>query len=200
MMPSVRLGPTSYLVLGMVALRGPSTPYEVKRAVSRSVGYFWPFPHAQIYAEPERLAGAGLLTEEREAEGRRRRTYTITDAGLAALRAWLREPTTGPMEIRDLGELKLFFSELATEEDIVALARTQADLYRQRVAKLEALAARFADDVTRVRRLAPLRLGMGVYRAAVAFWDEVAAEVPAAPPSRLLPPPSPPPLREGGGL
>ena len=50
----IRLGPTSYLVLGMVAVRGPSTPYELKRAVARSVGYFWPFPHAQFYAEPAR--------------------------------------------------------------------------------------------------------------------------------------------------
>jgi PadR family transcriptional regulator, regulatory protein AphA len=178
-MASLRLGPTSYVVLGMVALRGPSTPYEVKRAVRRSVGRFWPFPHAQMYAEPQRLARAGLLTERREEEGRRRRIYTITEAGLDALRAWLREPTTGPMEIRDLGELKLFFSELATEEDIVALARTQALFYHEQVAELEVLQARFADDATRARRMAPLRLGMGIYRAAAAFWDEIAADVPA---------------------
>ena len=57
----MRLSTTSYLVLGMIALRGPSTPYDLKRAVSRSVGYFWHFPHAQLYSEPDRLADAGLL-------------------------------------------------------------------------------------------------------------------------------------------
>jgi len=50
-------------------LRGPSTPYDLKRFVQLSVGNFWPFPHTQLYAEPARLAEAGLLEET----GRRRR-------------------------------------------------------------------------------------------------------------------------------
>lgn len=177
-MSTIRLGPTSYLVLGMLALRGPSTPYQLKRAVSRSVGRFWPFPHAQFYAEPARLAAAGLLTESQEAGGRRRHSYAITDRGRNALRAWLREPVTEPMEIRDPGELKLFFSELIDEEDIVVLARTQAQLYRERLAELAAIEARFGDDPTRTRRMAPLRLGRDVYQAALEFWQEVAARPP----------------------
>jgi PadR family transcriptional regulator AphA len=181
---SVRLGPTSYLVLGMVALRGASTPYELKRAVARSVGYFWPFPHAQFYAEPARLAAAGLLSEQQEPSGRRRRTYAITASGVAALRAWLREPTTGPMEIRDLGELKLFFSELIDAADIVALAQTQERFYRERIAEVEAIAARFGEDPTRTRRMAPLRLGMALYQAAVDFWQEIAAHPPDLPAPR----------------
>ncbi len=180
MMSSLRLSPTSYLVLGMLALRGPSTPYELKRAVRRSIGYFWPFPHAQFYAEPARLTAAGLLTEAQEASGRRRRTYTITERGREALQAWVREPTTGPMEIRDLGELKLFFSEVVSAEDIVALAREQEQFYRARLAELEAIAARFSDDPSRARRMAPLQLGMGVYQAAVDFWRTIADDPPPA--------------------
>lgn len=178
MMSSVRLSPTSYLVLGMLALRGPSTPYELKRAVSHSVGHFWPFPHAQFYNEPARLTAAGLLTEDREATGRRRRTYAITERGRAALRLWVQEPTSGPMEIRDLGELKLFFSEVVGGDDIVALAREQERVYRERIAELEAIQARFGSDPARSRRMAPLRLGMGVYQAAIAFWREIAAHPP----------------------
>ena len=166
------------VVLGMTALRGPSTLYELKRAVGRSVGYFWPFPHTQFYDEPARLAQAGLLTETQEETGRRRRTYTITERGLEELRAWLREPTTEPMEVRDIGELKLFFSELVDSDDIVALARTQERFYRERVAELEAIAARFGDDPIRVRRMAPLRLGMRIMHAAVEFWREVAENLP----------------------
>lgn len=179
-MPSLRLGPTSYLVLGLVALRGPSTPYELERAVSRSVGYFWHFPHAQLYAEPARLTGAGLLSEAREEAGRRRRTYSITAAGRDALRAWLRRPADEPMEIRDLGELQLFFSELVGEEEIVLLARAQADAYRRRFVELEAIEARFGADPTRARRMASLRLGMAVYRAAIDFWEQIEVEPPGA--------------------
>lgn len=59
-----RLTVTSFLVLGLIALRGPSTSYDLKRASGHSIGYFWPFPHAQLYSEPRKLADAGLLTVE----------------------------------------------------------------------------------------------------------------------------------------
>lgn len=173
-MQPVRLGPTSYLVLGMVAVRGPSTPYQLKRAVSRSIGYFWPFPHAQFYGEPARLVRAGLLTEQREETGRRRKFYTITDAGLAALRAWLTEPTPERIEIRDIGELKLFFSELVTTEDIRTLALAQVRAHRAMLAELEAIEARFATDESRRFRMAPLALGKRIVQATIDFWTELA--------------------------
>jgi DNA-binding PadR family transcriptional regulator len=77
--------PVSYVVLGLVARDGPSTPYALKTAVGRGVAHFWPFPHSQIYAETERLARMGLLAEEREHTGRRRRSYRITGDGRAEL-------------------------------------------------------------------------------------------------------------------
>ena len=45
---------TSYAaILGTVALRGPSASgNHFKRAIGRSVGYFWSFPHSQLYDEP----------------------------------------------------------------------------------------------------------------------------------------------------
>ena len=70
------LSPTSYVVLGMIAMRGATTSYDLKRAISHSIGYFWPFPHAQLYAEPRRLVEFGLLSASTEENGRRRRTYT----------------------------------------------------------------------------------------------------------------------------
>ncbi len=72
MSTQLRAGPVSYLVLGIVAVRGPSTSYDLKRFVQLSIGHFWPFPHTQLYAEPARLAEAGLLEETQEESGRRR--------------------------------------------------------------------------------------------------------------------------------
>ena len=106
MSTGVRLGPVSYLVLGLIAMRGPCTPYDLKRMVQLSVGNFWPFPHTQLYEEPKRLAQAGLLEETREETGRRRRHYAITEAGRRPLAEWLSEPVTTPTEYRDLGLLK----------------------------------------------------------------------------------------------
>ena len=59
--------------------------------VADSVGHFWSFPHSQLYAEPARLAEAGLLTVEQEDGGRRRRRYSIAADGQEALQAWLAE-------------------------------------------------------------------------------------------------------------
>ena len=50
---------------------------------------------------------------------RRRKTYSLTDAGRAALRDWLASPTHEHFLMRDVAELKLFFNEAgdpATDE------------------------------------------------------------------------------------
>ena len=179
----LRLGPISYLVLGILALRGPSTPYELKRFVQLSIGHFWPFPHTQLYAEPARLAEAGLLEETREEGGRRRRHYTITDAGRELVLGWLHEPTTSPMEYRDLGLLKLFFSELADGEQIRTLALEQAEAQRRQVAEYEGIQARYADRPEFATRMLSLRLGTRVARTIAEFWEELATE---SPPGRNL--------------
>ncbi len=175
-MSSVRLGPTSYVVLGSISLRGPSTSYELKRFVEASLGHFWSFPHSQLYAEPDRLAHAGLLSEDRERDGRRRRTYTITAAGSEALEAWLAKPTPENPEIRDLGLLKLFFSELATEDEFQALAREQAAVHRNLLARYESLWRRYGERPEYAHRNLPLGWGLQMERALVEFWEELAEE------------------------
>lgn len=168
----VRLSTTSYVVLGLIALRGPSTPYDLKRAVGHSVGYFWPFPHAQLYAEPKRLAEAGLLQMEQETDSRRRQIYSLTPAGHKALRAWLKEPVGEPFQVRNVAELKLFFGELADEEDLRALAEEQVALHRERLAEFRRMGDRFATDADRAGRMVPLALGVRLEEAALEFWEE----------------------------
>src|SRR4026209_24594 len=128
---------TSYLVLGLIEREGPSTPYDLKRHVTATIGHFWSFPHALLYKEPARLTELGLLPEEREAGGRRRRLFTITTAGRRALRAWLAIPSRESTELRDLGLLQLFFADLepATTANI---ARELLALHRAQLATYEA--------------------------------------------------------------
>src|SRR5580765_5573226 len=109
-MTDVHLTPTSYVVLGLVARMQPVTSYEMKRRVGISIGHFWPFPHSQLYAEPSRLVQAGLLGEDVEMGGRRRRRYRLTDRGRDELERWLSASTVEHTEVRDIGMLKLFFS------------------------------------------------------------------------------------------
>ena len=176
MSTELRLGPTSYLVLGIVALRGPSTPYDLKRFVQLSVGNFWLFPHTQLYTEPARLAAAGLLEEAREETGRRRRHYTITTAGRQRLSDWLSEPVSSPTEYRDLGLLKFFFAELAQPGDVIALAHEQAAAQRTQQAGYEAIVARYGNRPDRpelASRVRSAELGIRLARTAAEFWEEI---------------------------
>src|SRR5215475_2968818 len=93
------LSSSAYVVLGLLAIYGPATPYDLKRWVDDSIGYFWSFPRAQLYVEPERLAAAGLLTERREGTGRRRRVFSVTQAGRRVLQDWIRASDAAPVEL-----------------------------------------------------------------------------------------------------
>lgn len=173
-MSTPALTPTSYLVLGCLATGGPATPYELKQAVSSGVGYFWSFPHSQLYNEPIRLAEAGLLVEQRETDGRRRRTFSITDAGRAALQEWLHDPNADLPEIRDAALLKLFFGDLSSADHIAALARTQHNAHQERLALYESL----SDLKQPGAAGATIGLGLAWERAATAFWAEIADHPP----------------------
>lgn len=172
-MSTVRLSTTSYVVLGMIAIRGPSTSYDLKRAIGHSVGYFWHFPHAQLYSEPKRLAQHGLLRIHEEDTGRRRKTYTITDDGLRAVRSWLSQPVHQHFELRDVAEIKLFFNELVAPEDAARLARDQIRQHEKRIAEYESMKHRFGGRPTIATRMVTLELGLEMERAALRFWKSL---------------------------
>jgi PadR family transcriptional regulator, regulatory protein AphA len=167
-----RLTPTSYIVLGLLDRLGPSTPYELKRAHALGIGNFWTVQHAQFYSEPERLTEAGLLSEEREEGGRRRRRYTITDAGRRALREWLGEPTAElTVELRDPGLLKLHL-----EADPGPLAQAQLEAHRAKLAEYEAIAAAADSHDGPQGPWRTLQAGLRHEREWVAFWEEIARD------------------------
>jgi DNA-binding PadR family transcriptional regulator len=170
-----QLDDTSVAVLGLIALRGPSTAYEIKRALSRIAYEYWPLPHVTSYRVTSKLESQGLLVAKQEPGGRRRRVYSLTEEGRGALQTWVSEPTGDTMRVRDPGQLRLLFAELADPAAIGELARAQMREYEARLALLDATEARFAGDPERAQRLGPLRLGRAVYGAALSFWSSVAA-------------------------
>ena len=159
-----RLTETSYIVLGLVEQAQPATPYALKRLAELSTNYFWTVPHTQLYSECARLAGEGLLDESREEEGRRRRTYRLTERGAQLLEAWRDEPTSELYELRDAGTLKLFFGA-----DPARLAEAQLKAHRRRLEEYEELLTRAA-GAPRGRLLA-LECGIGHEREFIRFWS-----------------------------
>ena len=181
----IGLNPVSYVVLGFVGRAGSASPYDMKRWAGESIGNFWPFPHSQLYSEPARLAEAGLLKAEQEPAGRRRRTYSLTDTGLAALCDWLRQPTVEHTQMRDLGLLKLFFGQFLPPEEVVAHAQLQEATHRARLAAYAAIDAHLAghDEPAKIAYArATLRMGLLNEEAFVQFWAEIARQPPNANP------------------
>lgn len=163
---STRLSDTSYAVLGLVERFGPVTPYQLKQVAQVSIFHFWTIPHTQIYSECARLAEAGLLDEEREETGRRRRVYRISEPGKAALERWREDPITDLYELRDPGLLKLFCGA-----DPAALAPPQLERHQQRLELY--LRLHDQEEMPAGMRLA-LEGGIGHEREYVRFWSSLA--------------------------
>src|SRR5215207_852940 len=180
-MPDASLSPSAYVVLGLLAAYGPATPYDLKRWVDSSVGYFWSFPRAQLYVEPARLKELGLVDEEVEQSGRRRRVYRITGAGHAVLREWISGPHNAPTELRDTGLLKLFFAGVATSDEVVALAEAELANHERRLSEYERILASIADAPDQTFARATLRLGIIHERGSIEFWREIAEDEPRIP-------------------
>jgi PadR family transcriptional regulator, regulatory protein AphA len=184
MLSTHQLSPTSYLVLGLLAREGPSTPYELKGHVAATLGHFWSFPHALLYAEPPRLVDLGLATESRERHGRRRRTFTITKAGGSAVREWLKRPSGESTELRDPGLLQLYFADLGSSDAPSIIAREQLVIHRAMLQKYEDGARaqrRLRRSSAKAEKLDlwhghSLRMGALYEGAAVGFWESIAAE------------------------
>jgi DNA-binding PadR family transcriptional regulator len=156
-------------VLGLVGQAGEATPYSLKQMAAATVGNFFSIPHSQIYAEPDRLAEAGLLSVRREQGGRRRKHYSLTARGRKALADWLESPTEEMYELRDPGLLKLAFGS-----DAKALARAQLPAHEERLRHFqEILRLLEASGATYEQKLV-VESGIGHEREYVRFWKRVA--------------------------
>lgn len=180
-MSTDRLTTTSHVVLGLLAREGPSTSYDLERHVAATLGHFWSFPHTLLYTEPPRLASLGLVTEEREPAGRRRRVFALTPAGRSAVIAWLDRPSIEQTELRDPGLLQLFFADLTTPAARLRLAEEQLAIHERKLAtyredeRLQGVPGGSSRGRLTLERWRGETLGMGLLyeSAAVAFWQRI---------------------------
>lgn len=132
--------PTSYAVLGLLALR-PWTTYELAKQVQRSLKWFWPRAERKLYDEPKLLAAEGYVVATERFTGKRRsREYAITDAGRAALRAWLGEPPAA-RSVEFEGMVKVFFADSGDLDQLRGTLRAIETEAQERIEAIAALAA-----------------------------------------------------------
>jgi DNA-binding PadR family transcriptional regulator len=129
---------TGYAILGLLTFGDELTGYEIKQRADMTLRFYWVSPAtSQVYTELKRLTGRGLVrADARPDAGRKVTSYAITDAGRAALRAWMDESPAGFPVLKHPVLLRLLVGHASSPErtrqmlhDYVAdLARALADL------------------------------------------------------------------------
>lgn len=132
MSSAIRLSPFSYVVLSLIG-RGGATSGELSGMRERAP-MLLSAPRSQWFAEPKRLAAAGLLTPEEEpgVTGPRVR-YRLTGAALDALAAWQAQPLELP-KLQPDALIRVLAADLAQADgDLrIALAGLRAKLAAER--------------------------------------------------------------------
>jgi DNA-binding PadR family transcriptional regulator len=174
-MADLRLTTSSFLVLGVIDNLGEASAYDVKMEAGRTVAPFWSVPHAQVYAQCDRLLAAGLLSQVRQESGRGRRVLALTDRGRRVLRDWLDDSGFVPVEARERGILKLWFG--ARPE---LIAPTQRAEHEKTLGEYEELADSVGELLTSGQREA-LEFGIRYERMMSEFWEWVQSRDERAP-------------------
>jgi PadR family transcriptional regulator, regulatory protein AphA len=171
----IRLTTTSYALLALLDQLGESTPYEIKAAMEQSLENFWPVPHTTAYEEPARLAEGGYLSVRQEEGGRRRKAYSLTEDGRAALAAWAADTEVSPPQIRDEMALKFFAGA-----DPATLVPARVAWHQAKLAELEGYLAEVrGEEEWRPSKVA-LTAGIGYHRKMLELIAEAQARAPGA--------------------
>jgi DNA-binding PadR family transcriptional regulator len=162
----------SYEILGLVGTEGAGA-HDLLRLAQRGRLLAWA-GESQYYVEPKRLAKLGYLDAHKEPGKTRPRTvYTLTNKGLAALRAWARTPVhLTPLKSEPL--LRLLIADLVGEaptRESMATLRDDLDDLERRLAESEAS----AEELPHRRRY--LQLVNGFLRRYLELHAELIDEV-----------------------
>ncbi len=180
-MSSPRLTPFSYVVLALVG-RGGAGPHDLVRMMRAQGGLYWAAAESHWYAEPKRLERLGYLNSSKEPGQTTERTrYELTDEGLAALREWLKQPSSMP-RVQHEAVVRVLAADLGDPQDVVdSLAALEGEIEAIR----ELLAAALERAAALPHRERYLRL---VHRLGELFLDaheqwvnEVRAELSSTP-------------------
>jgi len=133
-----------YALLGLLASR-PMSGYELAKLFDGELRNVWTAKHSQIYPELARLLDDGLIRQSASGP-RRRRTYSITAAGKAALRAWLIE-SEPDRSYRHEAMLRVLFLWLLEPGQAEAYLRQEEEFHRAQLAVLK--------EVQRIRPSGP---------------------------------------------
>ncbi|WP_134324811.1 PadR family transcriptional regulator [Cumulibacter soli] len=158
-----------------------STGIELARRFDRSIGYFWPATHQQIYRELDKLLDAGLIAvlDCPEPPGRGNpRTFAVLPAGTDELRDWSLQVMDAPKR-RDPLMVQIRAASALGDVDIRPLLREHLQRHEARLAQyVDIERKQFADGLDPRSRMQLMVLRAGI--ATERMWVEWCRESLAA--------------------
>jgi DNA-binding PadR family transcriptional regulator len=130
----------SRALLGLIAAE-PMSGYGLASLFRRTLARTWPARHPQIYPALATLEEQGLLRVS-ETGPRRRKTYAVTDEGLAEVQRWLHE-TAPDRTVRNESLLRVFLLWLLESGDAIGFFDDEIREHDERLVGFEET---FADD------------------------------------------------------
>lgn len=113
---------TAWAVLGTLSFGEELSGYDIKTWADWSLNYFyWSPSFSQVYSELKRLESHGYVrSRSTPGDTRKRRTYSITPAGLDALRMWTRTAPVDRPTLKHSTILHLWLGHLDDPENLKA--------------------------------------------------------------------------------
>lgn len=157
---------------------------ELARRFDKSIGYFWPATHQQIYRELDRLGTAGLIRElplegATPSRGNPRR-FGVTPEGRVRLEEWARELGT-PEPVKSAMAVRLrAAAATGTAHEVRYSLESEREQRRANLDRYRQIEERdFADvdpsDTLHALQHQILKLGIQVEQAWVGWCDETLA-------------------------
>ncbi|WP_274562183.1 PadR family transcriptional regulator [Streptomyces spiramyceticus] len=163
-------------------LEKPSSGLELTRRFDKSIGYFWPSTHQQIYRELGKLEQSGAiraLPQQQPTRGQKKE-YEVLPAGRAELAEWVAR-SEDPKPVRDALALRLRAAGVVGARGLEEEVRRHLALHRAQLAEYTAIEERdFGagrdSESDRLRHLV-LRAGIDLEKFRIGWLEAAQAEL-----------------------
>ncbi|GGT27995.1 PadR family transcriptional regulator [Streptomyces chromofuscus] len=137
-------------------LEGEASGYDLAKGFDASVANFWTATPQQLYRELERMERDGLVAARVVEQERRpnKRLFSLTEAGLAAVRAYVAEPPARPTAIRDELMVKVQCADVGDVEAVRAAIAQRGEWAAAKLARYERTRERMLGGCTEDEYLA----------------------------------------------
>lgn len=138
-----------HLILGLLML-APMTGYELQQFIRQNLALICSHSAGSVQTALAKLTREGYITAAAAAGGRRKKTFSITEAGRDAFSAWVARPMQAE-KVKNMELTHLFFLGLAEPGQRTAAIRD----YIRQMAEMEAVLQTIRARFDAIRQAAP---------------------------------------------